>query len=118
MFASNAPIGTLLALFIVLLAAKLAAEICERLHQPAVVGEVLAGIIIGPSVLNLVQPTDVLGALAELGVIFLLFTVGLETRPGDIFKVGNRATVVAVLGVVVPFIAGFGFLSLWPGHSR
>jgi len=107
----------LLALFIVLLAAKLAAEACERLGQPAVVGEIIAGIIIGPAVLNLVQPTDVLEALAEVGVIFLLFTVGLETRPSDIFKVGRTATVVAILGVVIPFIAGWGLLSLWPGHS-
>lgn len=107
----------MLALFIVLLAAKLAAEACERLGQPAVVGEIIAGIIIGPAVLNLVQPTDVLEALAEVGVIFLLFTVGLETRPSDIFKVGRTATVVAILGVVIPFIAGWGLLSLWPGHS-
>ncbi len=107
----------LLALFIVLLAAKIAAELCERLRQPAVVGEIIAGIIIGPAVLNLVQPTEVLEALAEVGVIFLLFTVGLETRPSDIFKVGGRATIVALLGVVVPFVAGWGLLSLWPGHS-
>ncbi len=107
----------LLALFIVLLAAKLAAEVCERFRQPSVVGEIIAGIIIGPAVLNLVQPTDVLEALAEVGVIFLLFTVGLETRPSDIFKVGRTATVVAILGVVIPFIAGWGLLSLWPGHS-
>jgi Kef-type K+ transport system membrane component KefB len=106
-----------LALFIVLVAAKLAAELFERIRQPAVVGEILAGILIGPSVLNVVQPTDVLDALAEIGVIFLLFTVGLETRPSDMFKVGRTATVVAVLGVVVPFIAGWGLLSLWPGHS-
>lgn len=107
----------LVALFVVLLAAKLAAEVFERLRQPAVVGEIIAGIIIGPAVLNLVQPTDVLEALAEVGVIFLLFTVGLETRPRDIFKVGGTATVVAILGVVIPFIAGWGLLTLWPGHS-
>ena len=107
----------LLALFIVLLAAKLAAELCERLHQPAVVGEIIAGIIIGPAVLNLVQPTEILEALAELGVIFLLFTIGLETRPSDIFKVGGKAIVVAVLGVVVPFVAGWALLFVWPGHS-
>src|SRR6266850_6903684 len=106
-FTSSAPNGILLALFIVLLAAKLAAEICERLKQPAVVGEIIAGIIVGPSVLNLIQPNDVLEALAELGVIFLLFTVGLETRPSDIFKVGRTAMLVAVLGVVVPFVAGW-----------
>ena len=106
-----------LALFIVLVAAKLAAELFERLRQPAVVGEILAGILIGPSVLSLVQPTQVLDALAEIGVIFLLFTVGLETRPSDIFQVGRTATMVAVLGVVVPFLAGWGLLTLWPGHS-
>ncbi len=102
-----------LALFIVLVAAKLAAELFEQIHQPPAVGEILAGILVGPSVLNLVQPTDVLDALAEIGVIFLLFAVGLETRPSDIFKVGRTATLVAVLGVVVPFITGFGLLSLW-----
>lgn len=107
----------LLALFIVLIAAKIAAELFERIRQPAVVGEILAGILIGPSVLNLVQPTDVMDALAEIGVIFLLFTVGLETRPSDIFKVGRTATLVAVLGVVVPFLAGWGLLTLWPGHT-
>ena len=107
----------LLTLFIALVAAKLAAELFERIRQPAVVGEIIAGILIGPSVLNLIQPTQVLDALAEIGVIFLLFTVGLETRPSDIFKVGRTATIVAVLGVVVPFIAGWGLLSLWPGHS-
>lgn len=107
----------LLSLFIALLAAKIAAEVFERIRQPAVVGEILAGIVIGPAVLKLVQPTDVLDALSEIGVVFLLFTVGLETRPSEIFKVGRTATVVAVLGVVVPFVAGWGLLSLWPGHS-
>lgn len=107
----------LLVLFIALLAAKLMAELFERLRQPAVVGEILAGVLIGPAVLNLVQPTDVLEALAEIGVIFLLFTVGLETRPSDIFKVGGTATIVAVLGVIVPFVAGWALLSLWPGYT-
>src|SRR5262249_19360487 len=106
----------LVALFIALLAAKLTAELFERLRQPAVVGEILAGVIIGPALLNWVQPTDVLEALAEIGVIFLLFTVGLETRPSDIFKVGGTALVTAILGVLVPFIAGWALLSLW-GYS-
>ncbi|HKP84479.1 MAG TPA: cation:proton antiporter [Blastocatellia bacterium] len=107
----------LLALFVALLAAKLMAEAFERIRQPAVVGEILAGVIIGPAVLGWVQPTEALEALAEIGVIFLLFTVGLETRPSDIFKVGPTALVVAVLGVIVPFVAGWGLLSLWPGYS-
>lgn len=108
----------LLALFVVLVAAKLMAELFERLRQPAVVGEILAGVIIGPSLLKIVQPSDVTEALAEIGVIFLLFTVGLETRPSDIFKVGGTATLVAVLGVIVPFVAGWALLSFWPGYSR
>jgi Kef-type K+ transport system membrane component KefB len=110
--------NVLLALFIALLATKLLAELFERLRQPAVVGEVLAGILIGPALLNWVQPTPVLNALAEIGVIFLLFTVGLETRPSDIFKVGATALTAAILGVIVPFIAGWALLSLWPGYSR
>src|SRR5713226_7558350 len=78
----------LLALVVVLAAAKIMAELFERLGQPAVVGEILAGVLIGPSLLNLVQPGDATEALAEIGVVFLLFTVGLETHPSVIFKVG------------------------------
>jgi Kef-type K+ transport system membrane component KefB len=97
----------LLTLFMMLAAAKLFAEIFERLRQPAVVGEILAGVIIGPSVLGWVAPTDITTTLAEIGVIFLLFTVGLETKPASIFRVGKRALLVAVLGVVTPFLAGW-----------
>jgi Kef-type K+ transport system membrane component KefB len=117
-FAAGGETGqVVLALFIVLAAGKLMAELFERLRQPAVVGEILAGVIIGPGLLNLVQPSEVMSTLAEIGVIFLLFTIGLETRPSDIFKVGGTASLVAVLGVIVPFVAGWGLLSLWPGHS-
>ena len=115
--AASEPGKILLALFIMLLSAKLLAELFERINQPPVVGEILAGILIGPSLLNWVQPTDVTATLAEIGVIFLLFTVGLETRPSDIFKVGGLATIVAILGVIVPFIAGYAILSIVPGHA-
>lgn len=106
----------LLGLFIMLAAAKILAEIFERLRQPAVVGEILAGVLIGPSVLGWIQPSDITSVLAEIGVIFLLFTVGLETKPQAILKVGGRAFVVAVLGVVIPFVAGY-FIALWWGGS-
>jgi Kef-type K+ transport system membrane component KefB len=109
----NAPV--LLSLFIILAAAKAMAEVFERLRQPAVVGEIMAGILIGPSLLGWVAPSDIINVLAEIGVIFLLFNVGLETRPQDIFRVGMRATVVAVLGVLLPFAAGYVFASLWGG---
>ena len=103
----------LLALFLMLLAAKLAAELFERLQQPAVVGEILAGVIIGPSVLGLVAPSEFVSMLAEIGVIFLLFTVGLETKPSSIFRVGKTAALVAVMGVVLPFLGGWLLMRLW-----
>jgi Kef-type K+ transport system membrane component KefB len=109
--------GFLLALFIMLVAAKLMAELFERLRQPAIVGEILAGILIGPGVLNWVAPTYLTNSLAEIGVIFLLFTVGLETKPAAIFKVGLRAALVAVLGVIAPFVGGWLLMRAWGATS-
>jgi Kef-type K+ transport system membrane component KefB len=107
--------GVLLALFVMLAAAKLMAEVFERLRQPAVVGEILGGVLIGPSVLDWVAPSDLISVLAEIGVIFLLFTVGLETKPQTIFAVGRRAVFVAVLGVALPFVAGYLMAMMWDG---
>jgi len=98
----------LVALFVVLLAAKLGDELFKRLGQPALVGEILAGVIIGPSLLGLVEPDETLEVFAELGVVFLLFWVGLETRLSDMRDVGPVAARVGALGVVVPFAAGYG----------
>ncbi len=105
----------LLDLFIMLAAAKLLAELFERLKQPDVVGEILAGVIIGPSLLGWVQPSQIINILAEFGVIFLLFTVGLETKPQAIFTVGRRALLVGLLGVVLPFVAGYFIAVAWGG---
>ncbi len=102
-----------LTLFVMYVAAKLAAEIFERLKQPAVAGEILAGVLIGPSLLGWVAPSDLTNALADVGVVLLLFLVGLETKPSDIFRVGVRASLVAVLGVIVPFAAGWLLAWLW-----
>jgi Kef-type K+ transport system membrane component KefB len=107
----------LLTLFIMLVAAKVMAELFERLRQPAIPGEILAGVIIGPSLLAWAGPSEITSTLAEIGVIFLLFTVGLETKPASIFKVGMRATVVAVLGVVAPLIAGWLLMKAWGGTT-
>jgi len=107
----------LLTLFIMLAAAKFMAELFERLRQPAVAGEIMAGILIGPSLLNLVAPTEITSILAEIGVIFLLFNVGLETKPAAIFKVGKSAAMVAVLGVVLPFGAGWLLMMAWGSTS-
>lgn len=100
----------LLTLFVMFAAAKVMAELFERLRQPAVAGEILAGVIIGPAMLNWAHPGELTGALAECGVMFLLFGVGLETKPSSLLRVGPAAALVAVLGVVVPFAAGWGIL--------
>jgi len=106
----------LFGLFLIFLSAKIMGEIFEQLHQPAVIGEILAGIIIGPYLLNLIEPAQIYDVLAEIGVIILLFTVGLQTGIDEILKVGKRALLVAVLGVVFPFIFGYLY-SLIVDHS-
>jgi Kef-type K+ transport system membrane component KefB len=102
-----------LAMLAVFGSAKLMAEIFERLRQPAVVGEILAGILIGPSVLAWIAPNQLLAALADLGVMFLLFRVGLEVKSSELIRVGGTATLVATLGVAVPFLLGWGIMRLW-----
>ena len=94
-------------LFLIFLSAKIMGAIFEQMHQPGVIGEILAGIIIGPFLLNLIEPSGVHEVLAEIGVIILLFTVGLQTGIDEILKVGRRALLVAILGVVLPFLFGF-----------
>jgi Kef-type K+ transport system membrane component KefB len=100
----------ILDILIVFVAAKLLAEIAERLRQPSVAGELLAGILIGPAVFGWVQPNELLTTLAELGVIFLLFRVGLELRDFELARIGAVALSVAFSGVVVPFLAGWGIM--------
>jgi Kef-type K+ transport system membrane component KefB len=102
-----------LAMLLVFGSAKLLDEVFQRLRQPGIVGQILAGILIGPSVLRWMAPNEFLSALAELGVMFLLFSVGLEIRAPELTKVGRKAVVVAVLGVVVPFVAGWAILRAW-----
>jgi Kef-type K+ transport system membrane component KefB len=93
-------------LFVLLLAAKLGDELFRRLRQPTIVGEILAGVLVGPAVFGLVEPGDVLQVFAELGVVFLLFWVGLETRLSDLREVGSTALSVGILGVAIPFAGG------------
>jgi len=92
-------------------AAKVMAEICERLGQPGIVGEILAGVLIGPSVLNWVQPDQVLLALAQIGVMFLLFHIGLDVKASELVRVGPTALLVAILGVAIPFAIGCAIMT-------
>jgi Na+:H+ antiporter len=103
--------SVLLDLFVLFAAAKVAGELFEAIRQPAVVGELLAGVLVGPHVLGWVRSEgDVLGAVAQLGVIILLFRAGLETRVGDLRRVGRQAVAVGVLGEAMGFAAGLGVM--------
>lgn len=102
-----------MAMLIVFGAAKLFAEVAERLKQPAIVGEIIAGAVVGPSVLGWIEPNEVLTALSELGVMFLLFRVGLEVKASELMRVGGTALIVATLGVVTPMALGWAIMRAW-----
>jgi Kef-type K+ transport system membrane component KefB len=104
-------------MLLVFASAKLLAEIFERLGQPGIVGEILAGVLIGPHALGWLAPSELLRTLSDLGVMFLLFRVGLEVKASELMKVGGTALLVAVAGVVLPFFAGWGICALW-GEPR
>lgn len=91
---------------VVLVAAKVAAEAAERARVPAVVGEILAGILIGPSVLGIVHGGEALRVLGELGVVLLLVEVGLQLDLADLRAVGRSSVAVALVGVALPFVLG------------
>ncbi|MGH8171973.1 MAG: cation:proton antiporter [Rhodanobacteraceae bacterium] len=110
--------GILLTIFVIFVAAQVGAEIAQRIKLPGVVGEIVAGCLVGPSALGWITaeqiaPGTPLNVLAEIGVVLLLFSVGLETRLEDLRKVGRSAFLVGVLGVVLPFVLG----TLW-AHSN
>lgn len=121
--------GILTDLFIIFAAAKLAGGFFQKFDKPAIVGEVLVGILIGPYALGWVGTADnslvhlfgsqasadeslalVLNVMAELGVILLLFFVGLETRVSELLEVKGRGIWVGVLGIIFPFLFGYAFL--------
>jgi Kef-type K+ transport system membrane component KefB len=101
------PLTLPLSMLIVFGSAKLLAALFERFGQPGIVGQIVAGVLIGPHALNWIQPNELLHALAELGVIFLLFRVGLEVKSSELFQVGGTALAAATLGVIVPFVSGW-----------
>ena len=109
----NGTVSIPLAMLILFVSAKIMSEIAERLNQPGIVGEIFAGILIGPSVLGWLAPSDFLAAMSDLGAMFLLFRVGLEVKSSELMKVGGTALLVAASGVVVPFIMGAGIMLFW-----
>ncbi len=96
-----------LVLLTILLAARLLSEVAGRLSAPPVIGELLAGVLLGPSLLGWVEPSHIITLLAEIGIILLLFEIGLETDIMRLAKTGLKSLLVAAGGVVLPFSTGF-----------
>ncbi|MGD2216812.1 MAG: cation:proton antiporter [Gemmatimonadales bacterium] len=105
----------LLIIVAILMVGKFSGELAERIGQPAVLGELLGGVILGGSVLGIVPTApgdpmaEMIHLLAEIGVVILLFEVGLETDLKEMFRVGRAAAVVAGVGVLIPFVLGAGY---------
>lgn len=97
----------LLDIALILLGTKAFGLFTRKLRMPAVVGALIAGILLGPAILNWVQPSDLISSLSEIGVIVLMFGAGLETSITDLRKAGLKALVIAVLGVLVPLVLGY-----------
>lgn len=93
-------------LAIIIIFAKFFGILARKLKAPQVVGEIVAGLIIGPSILGLVQQTDFLVQMAEIGVVLLMFSAGLETDLKELLKTGPKAFLIACAGVFVPLIGG------------
>jgi Kef-type K+ transport system membrane component KefB len=102
----------LLELFATFVSAKAVGELFERFTLPSVLGEILAGAVLGPYALGWIQPSDILHSVAELGAIFVLFSAGLEISPGELIRTSGKSLRVAVAGVVLPFVLGFAYMKL------
>jgi Kef-type K+ transport system membrane component KefB len=108
----------LVSLLLAWLGAKLLGEAMERLGQPSVLGELLAGVMLGPGVLGLIRESAVLHTLAELGVILLLFEIGLGSDVEELARAGTQSAAVALLGIALPFGAGFLLARAWGQSSN
>ena len=101
-----------LTLLIILLTARVFAELATRLQSPSVIGELFAGVLLGPSLLGWIEPTEAIRLMAGIGIILLLFEVGLETDVKRLIRTGLESIVVALAGFILPFLFGFG-LAYW-----
>lgn len=104
-------------LAIILISAKLLGLVAKKLHAPQVVGQIAAGLIIGPSLLGLVDQSDFLSMLAEIGVVILMFSAGLETNLKELVKTGPVALSIACAGVFVPLVMGWALYGCFFGFA-
>lgn len=98
----------LLDLAVILISTKLLGMLTRKVQMPQVVGALLAGLLLGPAVFGVIHETDFIKQMAELGVIVLMFSAGLETDLKELKKCGKASFIIALFGVLVPLIVGFG----------
>lgn len=98
---------------VILILARLFGEIASYLQVPSVIGEIIAGVVLGPSLFGLIQPDGLVQVLAEVGIILLLFQIGLETDIGNLIETGAKSVVVAIGGFILPFILCFSLSYYW-----
>ena len=99
-------------LLVILLTARVFAELAIRMQAPSVIGELFAGVVLGPSLLGWIEPVETIKLMAEIGIILLLFEVGLETDVKRLIRTGLKSFVVALVGFVLPLVLGFS-LGFW-----
>ena len=104
-------------LAIIILSAKFFALVARKCKAPQVVGEIIAGLIIGPCLLNLVQTSDAISIFAEIGVVLLMFSTGLGTNLKELMRAGPIATLIACVGVFVPLVGGTLLYSAFYGFA-
>lgn len=104
-------------LALILLSTKVLGLVTKKFSMPQVVGALLAGLILGPAMLNILHETDFIKQIAEIGVIVLMFTAGLETDLTELRKTGKASFIIALLGVLVPLLGGFMIASLFNQES-
>ena len=112
----HGPDQLLLQLLAIFVSAKVVGELFERVRLPSVLGELLAGAALGLFALGWINPSDTIHSVAEIGAIFVLFSAGLETSSQDLIRVGRKALLVAVAGIVAPFVLGFAYMK-WRGDA-
>ena len=99
-------------LLLILMVSRLLAELAVRFHIPSVIGELVAGVLLGPSLLGWIEPTTTVQLLAEIGIILLLFKAGIETDIRRLINAGRQSLIVALGGFLMPFVSGFA-LGYW-----
>ncbi len=110
-------------LAVIVVCAKFFGLLARKLKAPMVVGEIIAGLVIGPCLLNVVKPTEFISMMAEIGVILIMFSAGLETNLQELKKSGLAAFIIACVGVLVPLVGGsllymgmYGFAAVGTDH--